>query len=92
MYSKQKSLLVRLVSITMVFALLVPVYANAAENETVQPYASLYLNSYQAYVYSAGGGLIQVYFDVQGTGTMDELGALSIEIYECATPTSTNSD
>ena len=92
MYSKQKSLLIRLVSITMVFALLVPIYANAAGNETVQPYASPYLDSYQAYVYPAGGGLVQVYFHVQGTGTMDELGALKIEIYECATNSSNDSD
>ena len=92
MYSKHKSLLVRLVSITMVFALLVPICANAAGNETVQPYASLYLDSYQAYVYPAGSGLIQVYFHVQGTGTMDELGTLSIQIYECSTNSSNIND
>lgn len=59
---------------------------------SVQPYASYYLDSYSAYVYPAGNSLVQVYFDVEGTGYMDELGALTIELYECPTNSSDISD
>ena len=48
----------------------------------VEPRASIYLSSYQAYVYPAGGGEIQVWFSVTATDYMDELGALRIFIYE----------
>lgn len=44
--------------------------------------ASEYLDSYSAYLYSEGGGDISVWFDVEGTGTMDEIGALSIRLQE----------
>lgn len=60
--------------------------------EAIQPYASYYLDSYGSYVYPAGDSLIQVYFTVEGTGYMDELGALSIEIYECSTNSSNIKD
>lgn len=63
----------------------VSINANATD---FQPYASYYLDSYGAYVYPAGNSLIQVYFDVEGTGYMDELGSLSIQIYECSTNSS----
>ena len=48
----------------------------------VQPRASDYLSSYNAYVYLPGTGEVRVYFNVEGTNYMDELGALSISIYE----------
>ncbi len=66
----------------MVVALVIPVGANAATGDVVRPNASYYLDGYGAYVYLAGGGLVQVYFNVEGTGMMDELGALTIELYE----------
>lgn len=73
---------VRLIALLLVVLLSVPVYANAATVEPVQPRASAYLDNYCAYVYLPGNGEVQVYFDVTGTGYMDELGALSIAIYE----------
>lgn len=44
--------------------------------------ASYYLDAYTAYIYQAGWGKIQVWFDVVGTNDMDEIGALEIKIYE----------
>lgn len=62
--------------------------STSASAVIVEPYASYYLDSYGAYVYPAGNSLVQVYFDVEGTGYMDEIGSLSIEIYECPTNSS----
>lgn len=84
MYNKKKSALIRLLAMVMVIISVIPVGANAAIATPVQPYASSYLDSYGAYVYPAGGGLVQVWFHVDGTGIMDELGVLSISIYESA--------
>lgn len=84
MYRK-KSVFIRLIAIMLISALILPLGANATAKDIVQPRASLYLSMYGAYVYAAGGGEIQVYFDVEGTGYMDELGSLSIEIFECTT-------
>lgn len=69
-------------AVFLIMALILPVGARAATAEAVQPRASLYLDSYNAYIYAAGSGKIQVYFSVIGTDYMDELGALTIRIYE----------
>lgn len=92
MYNKERSIIIRFMSLIMIIVLFVPVVANAVENQTVKPRASAYLDNYGAYVYSAGNGVVQVWFDVQGTGTMDELGALTIKIYECTTNSSNIDD
>lgn len=84
MYNTKKSLVVRVVAMLMVIALMVPMGASAAMLETVQPYASAYLDNYNAYVYLPGGGEVQVYFNVEGTRYMDELGVLTIELWESA--------
>ena len=54
-----------------------PVNAFAAESR-----ASDYLEAYNAYVYPAGWGKIQVWFHVDGTTYMDEIGTLTIFLYE----------
>lgn len=92
MYRNKKSVVVRLVALITFMAMLLPIGTSAAASETVQPRASLYLDTYNAYVYMAGGGEVRVYFNVQGTGYMDEIGALSIQIYECATNSSDIND
>ncbi len=73
---------VRFIAVVVVVALLIPTSVCAATGELAQPYASKYLSSYGAYVYLAGNGLVQVWFSVEGTGMMDELGSLMIQIYE----------
>ena len=82
MFNRKKNIIIRITAIFLVLVMLVPVGASAAVIETVQPCASYYLNSYNAYVYPAGSGKIQVWFTVTGVDTMDELGTLRIGIYE----------
>ena len=67
----------RIAALTLAIILLLPISALA-----VEPRSSLYLDSYSAYIYPAGWGKVQVWFDVTGTGYMDEIGALEIWIYE----------
>lgn len=80
--------LVRLVALVMVVVLALPVHTKAATAEPIQPYASSYLDSYNAYVYPAGNGKIQVWFTVTGTRRMDTLGTLTIKIYQSTNQTS----
>lgn len=67
----------RIVSFLLIIALTLPVSVMATE-----PRSSLYLHSYSAYIYPAGWGKVQVWFDVTGTNDMDEIGALEIQLYE----------
>lgn len=73
----KKHLSVRIVAIILIVTCIFPVNAMA-----VEPRASDYLFSYSAYVYPAGWGKIQVWFDVTGVNDLDEIGALEIQIYE----------
>lgn len=82
MYNRNTSIIVRVLAVIMIFTTFLSVGVNAATVGTVQPRASDYLSSYNAYVYPAGSGKVQVYFSVTGTDYMDELGVLSIKIYE----------
>lgn len=78
-----KSTILKVVALCLVFALLTPVAAYAAESTPITPYASYYLDTYNTYIYRVGtNGEIHVWFDVMGTGYMDEIGVLSIELYE----------
>lgn len=79
---KKKSTFVRFTALLLAIVLAIPAFGNASAAETVQPRASAYLSNYGAYVYLPGDGEVRVYFNVLGTGFMDELGALSIQIHE----------
>ena len=73
----KKHLLFRLVAIILIAICIFSITATA-----VEPRASDYLAAYSAYIYPAGWGKVQVWFEVNGTGDMDEIGALEIMIYE----------
>lgn len=73
----KKHLLFKVIAIILVVACVFPVNAMA-----VEPRASDYLFGYSAYVYRAGWGKIQVWFEVEGLDDMDEIGALEIQLYE----------
>ena len=73
----KKHLLFRLVAIVLIAACAFSIPAIA-----VQPRASDYLAVYSAYIYPAGWGKVQVWFEVEGTNYMDEIGTLEIRIYE----------
>ena len=78
----KKSTILKMVALCLVFTLAFPITVNATENDTIVPYASYYLDSYNTYIYVAGSGRIRVYFHAMGTGIMDEIGTLSILLYE----------
>lgn len=78
MHSKHDSIFTRVLALILVITLITPMGAAAM----VQSRESAYLSSYNAYVYLPGDGEVRVYFNVQGTGKMDEIGALTISLYE----------
>lgn len=73
----KKSAAIKLISLLLVFVLVIPMNAAAVESR-----ASYYLDAYGAYIYPAGWGKVQVWFSVDGTGDMDEIGSLEIYLYE----------
>ena len=74
--------MMRLMALLLAFALIAPVGVVAETSETVQPRASYYLDSYNAYIYPAANGKIQAWFTVTGYGYLDSIGALTIQIYQ----------
>lgn len=77
MHTAKRSVTVKLIAVVLLVVMLCPVQAFAVDSR-----ASYYLSGYSAYVYPAGWGKVQVWFDVTGTGNMDEIGALEIQLYE----------
>ena len=75
--NRKNQVFLKVVAIVLVLGCLLPVNALAAE-----PRASYYLTAYSAYIYQAGWGKVQVWFDVEGTNDMDEIGALEIQLLE----------
>ena len=82
MNKKKTTNTARLIALFLILAISIPCFANTVSAENIQPRASAYLDNYGAYVYLPGNGEVRVYFNVTGTDDMDELGALSISIYE----------
>ena len=80
-----KSRLLTAIALCLVLTLILPVAVLAAENEVATPYASYYLDAYNTYICDLGSGKIQIWYEVAGTGYMDEIGVLSIELYEVNT-------
>jgi len=66
-----------MIAFMLAIILLLPVGVMAVESRS-----SLYLDAYTAYIYPAGWGKVQVWFEVDGTGYMDEIGSLEIRLYE----------
>ena len=79
---KYTSLIAFFVVLSLMFATAMPVVASSSEIESVLPRASYYLDAYSAYVHVTNSGQAQVWFEVMGTGDMDEIGVLSILLYE----------
>lgn len=73
----KRNLAIKIIAITLIVAFVFPINAMALETR-----ASDYLTAYSAYIYPAGWGKVQVWFDVDGTNYMDEIGALEIQLYE----------
>lgn len=73
---------VKIIALCLALLLAVPVTANATSTQPVMPTASYYLDLYNTYICDLGGGRIQIWYEVMGTGIMDEIGVLSIILYE----------
>lgn len=82
MFNRKKSIFDKLIVLCLIISLLTPCYASAAVIDTAQPMASLYLDSYNTYICEMGSGRIEIWFTVVGTNYMDEIGTLSIRLYE----------
>lgn len=72
----------RVIAICLALSMFIPCTAYAATGDIAQPFASRYLTAYNTYICAVGGGDIQIWFEVMGTGDMDELGTLRIMLYE----------
>ena len=62
---------------------------SAASATDFSTQASLYLDRYYANIYSEGDGDISILFEVEATGKMDEIGALSVRLQQKSTSSST---
>lgn len=75
------SLAFKIVAVILAFTLLCPIDVLATTDE-ITPRASLFLDSYNTYIYRAALGKIQIWFTVTGTVYMDDIGALKVQLYE----------
>ena len=82
MLIRKHSFAMKMIALVLAFAIMTPCNVSAVTSEPIQPYASKYLTSYNTYVCAMGSGKVEVWFNVMGTGTMDEIGVLSIKLYE----------
>ena len=82
MERKKSHFLVKLIAIILVVSLCVPIGAQAAMPETVQPMASAYLADYTAYICAMGNGDLEIWWEVTGTRTLADIGVLSVSLYE----------
>lgn len=80
--NRTNSLLFKVTILFLIISLAVPVNVAAASDDSIMPKASYYLTEYNTYICDVGGGQIQIWYEVTGTGYMDEIGVLSIELYE----------
>lgn len=74
--------IIRIIAFLLVLSLITPCSVMAATVEEIQPYASYYLTAYNTYICRVNGNEIQIWYEVMGTGDMDEIGVLSIKLYE----------
>lgn len=74
---KKHTIFYKITALLLVLVFLFPITVQATESR-----ASYYLDSYSAYVYPAGWYKVQVWVSVHGVDYMDEIGALTIQLYE----------
>jgi len=79
--------ILRLLSMTLVCILLLSNAVGAVRVEAAQPRASAYLTSYNTYICAMGSGKLQIWYTVVGDTDMDEIGVLSIRLYESSDKT-----
>lgn len=67
----------QVICLILVLSVMLAVPAAAAE---ITPYASRYFGSHSCYLYRVSGATFQVWFDVTGVRTMNEIGASTIKV------------
>ena len=77
-----KSTLSKAIALVLVLSLICPCSAMAASSDEIIPYASNYLTAYNTYICDLGGGQLQIWYEVFCKSVMDEIGVLSIILYE----------
>ena len=82
------SWITKIIAVLLVFSLIAPVSVGAEGITNIQPRASDYLNSYNTYICAMGNGKLEIWYTVVGTNDMDEIGVLSIILYESTNQTS----
>lgn len=82
MHLNRYSLVHKIIVFLLVAVLIVPINVFGAIQETVQPLASYYLESYTAYICPMGGGDLEIWFRVTGTDLWADIGVLTIRLYE----------
>ena len=79
---RTNSVLIRIIVFCLILSLCTPLTVFASSDDGITPKASYYLNAYNTYICDVGNGNIQIWYEVVGTGDMDEIGTLSIRLYE----------
>ena len=82
MYKRRNSSAFKLLAFALIFIFLIPTNVSASTIEPVTPRASYYLTSYSTYINPCALGKIEVWFSVTGVEYMDEIGTLTIQLYE----------
>lgn len=73
---------VRIIAGLLVLLFIMPHGTVYATNNTAIPRASDYLDSYNTYIYNAALGKVRIYFHVSSADYMDDIGVLSIQLFE----------
>lgn len=81
MKSKRSGLLIKTIAILLIVSFCAPISAQAT-TPAATPRASDYLMEYTAYICAMGGGDLEIWFEVTGTGRWADIGVLNIYLYE----------
>lgn len=76
------SKMMRLVALVLILALTLPTYGYAALPETAEPCVYTHIYDWNGYVTALGGGKIKATYWIDATGTMVDIGAETVQIYE----------
>lgn len=79
--------LFRFVALILILSLVSPIGVGATGIEQAQVRASNYLDSYNTYICAMGGGNLQIWYTIVADDDMDEIGVLSIKLYESSDQT-----
>lgn len=71
---------INILAVLLAVVVLLSPSAYAAGSDQVMPRESSTLSQYTAYLYVPSGNEIQIWFDIIGTRTLDEIGASRIEV------------